>query len=53
MYKPTGKSTIRYFLWDDTAFGITPNWDDYWDMAHFAKVKYAIWHISNDPPSEL
>ena len=53
MYKPTGKSTIRYFLWDDTAFGITPTGDDYWDMAHFAKVKYAIWHINNNPPYEF
>ena len=53
MYKPTGKSTIRYFLWDDTASGLTPNWDDYWDMAHFAKVKYAIWHSSGNPPDEF
>jgi hypothetical protein len=53
MYKPTGKSVIRYFLWDDYAAGITPNGDDYWDMAHFAMVKYAIWHISINPPDEF
>jgi hypothetical protein len=51
MYKPSGKSTIRYFLWDDTAFGLCDP-SDCWDMAHFAKVKYAIWHIGT-PPSEL
>jgi len=54
MYKPsTEHSIIRFFLWDDFAAGITPYGDDYWDMAHFAKVKYAIWHISNDPPDEF
>lgn len=53
MYKPSNeKSIIRYFLWDDTAFGLcVPS--DCWDMAHFAKVKYATWHVSTNPPFEL
>lgn len=54
MYKPsTEHSIIRFFLWDDFAAGITPYGYDYWDMTHFAKVKYAIWHISNNPPDEF
>ena len=51
MYKPSGKSIIRYYLWDDTAFGLN-NGCDTWDMAHFAKIKYAIWHTSSNPPLE-
>ena len=53
MYKPVDKSIISFFLRDDTAFGLTPNNDDYWLMVHVLQVKYGIWHISNDPPEDL
>lgn len=54
-YKPSSEySVIRFFLWDDTAFLLCdPDDHDCWDMAHFAKIKYAIWHVSNDPPHDL
>jgi hypothetical protein len=43
MYKPTGKSLIKYYCWDETAFGIH-NGEDDWDMCHVGKFKYGIWH---------
>jgi hypothetical protein len=52
MYKPSGKSLIKYFCWDETSFMICGG-DDCWDMCHVGRFKYGIWHISNNPPFEL
>ncbi len=52
MYQPINKDIIWYFLWDDTAYGLCEPYDC-WDMAHFAKIKYGIWHTSNNPPADL
>lgn len=52
MYKPSGKSLIKYYCWDETSFMICGG-DDCWDMCHVGRFKYGIWHISNNPPFEL
>ncbi len=53
IYKPTGSSIIRYFLWDDAATGITPTGLDSYYEVHVAKIKYAIWHPNGTPPDDL
>jgi hypothetical protein len=53
LYKPPSKSIIRYFLYDDTAYGSTPNWEDTWHMLHVVKITYGIWHTSSEPPIGL
>jgi len=52
--KPSGKSLIRYSLFDMTIFALCdPGQHDCWYMEHHANIKYAIWHISSDPPDEF
>jgi len=51
-FKPTGKSLIKYFCWDETAFMLC-GWNDCWDMCHVCELKYGIWHSSGNPPSPL
>ncbi|MBC8319299.1 MAG: hypothetical protein H8E34_01115 [Bacteroidetes bacterium] len=53
---PSGKSLIRYSLFDMTIFDLCEDpWPphDCWYMEHHANIKYAIWHISSDPPEEF
>ncbi len=52
MYKPSGKSLIKYYCWDETSFMICGG-DDCWDMCHVGRFKYGIWHKNNKPPFEL
>jgi hypothetical protein len=52
MYKPSGKSLIKYYCWDETSFMICGG-DDCWDMCHVGRFKYGIWHKNNTPPFEL
>lgn len=52
--EPSGKSLIRYSLFDMTIFALCdPGQHDCWYMEHHANIKYAIWHISSDPPDEF
>ena len=49
--KPSGKSLIRYSLFDMTIFALCdPGQHDCWYMEHHANIKYAIWHIGSEPP---
>jgi len=48
IYKPTGKSVIRYYL--DWTITVGPT---YIYVAHIADIKYAVWHTSGNPPEEL
>ena len=52
MNKPTGKSIISFFVEDATAYGGDMD-QDWWDMCHYVQIKYAIWHISSNPPADL
>jgi len=50
LYKPNDKSIIRYFLFDDTAFCLTPYNEDCWHMIHALRITYGKWHLSSEPP---
>ena len=52
MNKPTGKSIISFLVEDATAYGGDMD-QDWWDMCHYVQIKYAIWHISSNPPADL
>jgi len=47
MYKPTSKSLIKFYAWDETSFLLCGG-NDCWDMCHVVKIKYGIWHIKSD-----